>query len=44
MVVHALGLDARTFWRLDARPDTLTELSGRAGRWNLRLGAPHDAG
>ncbi|WP_308072186.1 histidine phosphatase family protein [Streptomyces bambusae] len=39
-VVHALGLPAAVFWRLDARPGTVTELSGRAGRWNLRLGAP----
>ncbi|MBW5482227.1 histidine phosphatase family protein [Streptomyces bambusae] len=38
-VVHALRLPAGTFWRLDARPRTTTELSGRAGRWNLRLGA-----
>ncbi|MFG2293361.1 histidine phosphatase family protein [Streptomyces sp. NPDC048603] len=39
-VVHALGLPAAAFWRLDAKPRTLTELSGRAGRWNLRLGGP----
>ncbi|WP_244173742.1 histidine phosphatase family protein, partial [Streptomyces recifensis] len=37
-VVHALGLPVGTFWRLDAAPLTATELSGRAGRWNLRLG------
>ncbi|WP_411103530.1 histidine phosphatase family protein [Streptomyces sp. cmx-4-9] len=37
-VVHALDLPPQAFWRLDARPRTLTELSGRAGRWNLRLG------
>ncbi|MFH8619365.1 histidine phosphatase family protein [Streptomyces sp. NPDC017979] len=38
-VVHALSLPPQTFWRLDVRPLALTELSGRAGRWNLRLGA-----
>ncbi|MFJ6937601.1 histidine phosphatase family protein [Streptomyces sp. NPDC101132] len=38
-VVHALGLPPAVFWRLDARPGTTTELSGRAGRWNLRLGS-----
>lgn len=39
-VVHALGLPAGAFWRLDVAPLTATELSGRAGRWNLRLGRP----
>ncbi|MEW2133864.1 histidine phosphatase family protein [Streptomyces sp. NPDC005435] len=39
-VVHALRLPAETFWRLDVPPLTVTELSGRAGRWNLRLGRP----
>ncbi|OIK23678.1 histidine phosphatase family protein [Streptomyces malaysiense] len=39
-VVQALGLPASTFWRLDVVPLTVTELSGRAGRWNLRLGGP----
>ncbi|MFK0294918.1 histidine phosphatase family protein [Streptomyces sp. NPDC090442] len=37
-VVHVLGLPAPAFWRLDAPPLAATELSGRAGRWNLRLG------
>ncbi|MEU1778300.1 histidine phosphatase family protein [Streptomyces abikoensis] len=37
-VVHALALPPRAFWRLDVRPLTLTVLSGRAGRWNLRCG------
>ncbi|MEW2314435.1 histidine phosphatase family protein [Streptomyces bauhiniae] len=37
-VVHALSLPTDTFWRLDVPPLTATELSGRAGRWNLRLG------
>ncbi|MFD8753595.1 histidine phosphatase family protein [Kitasatospora sp. NPDC059577] len=46
-VVHALGLPPAVFWRLDVRPLSVTELSGRAGRWNLRCGwdlAPAAAG
>ncbi|NUK69525.1 histidine phosphatase family protein [Streptomyces lunaelactis] len=39
-IVHALALPAEAFWRLDIAPLTLTELSGRAGRWNLRCGRP----
>ncbi|MFJ3788642.1 histidine phosphatase family protein [Kitasatospora sp. NPDC090091] len=39
-VVHGLGLPAHAFWRIDVAPLTLTELSGRAGRWNLRCGQP----
>ncbi|POX37100.1 histidine phosphatase family protein [Streptomyces sp. Ru73] len=39
-VVHAVGLPPESFWRLDVPPLTATELSGRAGRWNLRLGRP----
>ncbi|GAB7184090.1 hypothetical protein ATKI12_3921 [Kitasatospora sp. Ki12] len=38
-VVHALDLPAAAFWRLDVRPLSVTELSGRSGRWNLRCGA-----
>ncbi|MET9885251.1 histidine phosphatase family protein [Streptomyces sp. NPDC006430] len=37
-VVHALELPAATFWRLDVRPDTVTTLTGRLGRWNLQIG------
>ncbi|MQS11291.1 histidine phosphatase family protein [Streptomyces kaniharaensis] len=37
-VVQALGLPPGVFWRLDVRPLSVTELSGRAGRWNLRCG------
>lgn len=40
VVVHALALPTETFWRLDVAPLTLTELSGRAGRWNLSAGRP----
>ncbi|MFF7753162.1 histidine phosphatase family protein [Streptomyces sp. NPDC007971] len=39
-VVQVLGLPTAVFWRLDVPPLTATELSGRAGRWNLRLGQP----
>ncbi|MFC9651748.1 histidine phosphatase family protein [Streptomyces sp. NPDC056937] len=38
--VHALGAPPATFWRIDVRPLTATELSGRAGRWNLLSGRP----
>ncbi|MEV6954505.1 histidine phosphatase family protein [Streptomyces sp. NPDC051183] len=37
-VVAALELPARTFWRLDVRPGTITGLTGRSGRWNLLVG------
>ncbi|WP_251092088.1 histidine phosphatase family protein [Streptomyces sp. Caat 7-52] len=43
-VVDALGIPDSVFWRLDVPPLTVTELSGRAGRWNLRLGRPPAAG
>ncbi|MYY04725.1 MULTISPECIES: histidine phosphatase family protein [unclassified Streptomyces] len=39
-LVHALALPPQAFWRLDVAPLTLTELSGRSGRWNLRCGRP----
>ncbi|MEU0005675.1 histidine phosphatase family protein [Streptomyces sp. NPDC006314] len=39
-VVHVLSLPTAAFWRLDVPPLTATQLSGRAGRWNLRLGQP----
>lgn len=39
-VVHALALPVEAFWRLDIAPLVLTELSGRSGRWNVRLGRP----
>ncbi|WP_055530282.1 histidine phosphatase family protein [Streptomyces graminilatus] len=46
VTVRALGAPESAFWRIDVRPLTATELSGRAGRWNLRvgarLGASHD--
>ncbi|MFJ7524493.1 histidine phosphatase family protein [Streptomyces griseus] len=39
-VVHGLRLPPEAFWRLDVAPLTLTELSGRSGRWNAGLGRP----
>jgi broad specificity phosphatase PhoE len=39
-MVRALALPVETFWRLDVAPLTLTELTGRSGRWNLRCGRP----
>jgi len=41
-VVCALGVPEEAFWRMDVPPLTVTELSGRDGRWNLRLGRPLD--
>jgi broad specificity phosphatase PhoE len=38
--LHALGVPGAAFWRLDVRPLTVTELTGRAGRWNVRWGSP----
>ncbi|WP_406385595.1 histidine phosphatase family protein [Streptomyces sp. NBC_01618] len=39
-IVQALALPTEAFWRLDVAPLTLTGLSGRSGRWNLRCGQP----
>ncbi|MFF4569513.1 histidine phosphatase family protein [Streptomyces sp. NPDC001410] len=38
VVVHALGAPEAAFWRLDVPPLTATEVTGRSGRWNVRLG------
>ncbi|MCX4850812.1 histidine phosphatase family protein [Streptomyces sp. NBC_00893] len=38
VIVGALALPVEAFWRLDVAPLTLTALSGRSGRWNLRCG------
>ncbi|WSQ07031.1 histidine phosphatase family protein [Streptomyces sp. NBC_01231] len=42
-VVHVLGAPSAAFWRLDVPPLTATTISGRNGRWNLRLGHPLDS-
>lgn len=39
-VVYALDLPTAAFWRLDVRPETVTALTGRSGRWNLLVGQP----
>ncbi|MEU7576301.1 histidine phosphatase family protein [Streptomyces sp. NPDC041068] len=36
--VRVLGAPQSAFWRIDVPPLTATELSGRAGRWNIRFG------
>lgn len=38
--VRALGAPESAFWRVDVLPLSVVELSGRAGRWNLRAGRP----
>lgn len=40
LTVHAIGAPTQVFWRIDVQPLTVTELSGRNGRWNLRSGRP----
>ncbi|MEV2197423.1 histidine phosphatase family protein [Streptomyces phaeochromogenes] len=37
-VVLALGAPESAFWRVDVPPLAATEFSGRAGRWNVRVG------
>ncbi|MET9817285.1 MULTISPECIES: histidine phosphatase family protein [unclassified Streptomyces] len=43
-VVSVLGAPHASFWRIDIPPLTAVHLTGRAGRWNLRLGAAMSAG
>ncbi|MCT9091602.1 histidine phosphatase family protein [Streptomyces sp. ASQP_92] len=40
VVLRALDAPESAFWRIDVPPLTATELSGRSGRWNLRMGRP----
>ncbi|WP_328479762.1 histidine phosphatase family protein [Streptomyces sp. NBC_00377] len=40
LLVRGLSLPEPSFWRLDVRPLTAVDLSGRAGRWNLQVGTP----
>ncbi|WP_394436054.1 histidine phosphatase family protein [Streptomyces sp. SGAir0957] len=40
VVVHAIGAPVAAFWRLDVPPLTVTECTGRLGRWNVGLGRP----
>jgi broad specificity phosphatase PhoE len=39
-VVRALGAPESAFWRTDVPPLAAVELSGRSGRWNVRIGRP----
>jgi broad specificity phosphatase PhoE len=34
-IVHAIDAPAKSFWRIDIAPLSVTRLSGRDGRWNL---------
>ncbi|WP_225830442.1 histidine phosphatase family protein [Streptomyces sp. NK08204] len=38
VVVNLLGAPGSSFWRIDVPPLTASEITGRSGRWNLRLG------
>ncbi|WP_327305530.1 histidine phosphatase family protein [Streptomyces sp. NBC_01298] len=42
-VVWALELPPAAFWRLDVRPESVTALTGRSGRWNLLVGQLEEA-
>ncbi|NBE51735.1 histidine phosphatase family protein [Streptomyces boluensis] len=37
-VIHALAAPPQSFWRVDAPPLSAVQLTGRSGRWNLRMG------
>ncbi|MFC5137934.1 histidine phosphatase family protein [Actinomycetospora rhizophila] len=39
-IAHALGAGPAGVWRVDVAPLTLTVLTGRSGRWNLRSLGP----
>lgn len=34
-IVHAIDAPAKSFWRVDVAPLSVTRLSGKDGRWNL---------
>ncbi|MET9333991.1 histidine phosphatase family protein [Streptomyces cellulosae] len=38
-VIRALDAPPASFWRIDVPPLSAVSLTGRAGRWNLRMGA-----
>ncbi|MER5719366.1 histidine phosphatase family protein [Streptomyces sp. NPDC002132] len=38
-LLHALGAPRQAFWRVDVPPLSAFQLTGRSGRWNLRIGA-----
>ncbi|MET9293453.1 histidine phosphatase family protein [Streptomyces sp. NPDC003077] len=37
-VVHVLSAPAGAFWRIDVLPLSTVRLTGRGGRWNVRMG------
>ncbi|MFI2643636.1 histidine phosphatase family protein [Streptomyces sp. NPDC018610] len=39
-LVHALKAPPATYWNIDVRPLSTATVTGRAGRWNLRLEGP----
>jgi broad specificity phosphatase PhoE len=39
-IVHAIGANPRSFWRIDVAPLSETALSGDGGRWNLSIVPP----
>ncbi|WP_331753276.1 histidine phosphatase family protein (plasmid) [Streptomyces sp. NBC_00637] len=41
-VLNALAAPVRSFWRVDVPPLAVVRFTGRAGRWNLRMGALAD--
>ncbi|MEV6667238.1 histidine phosphatase family protein [Streptomyces nigra] len=36
-LLHALGAPRQSFWRIDVPPLSAVQLTGRSGRWNLRI-------
>ena len=42
-LLHALGAPRQSFWRIDVPPLSAVQLTGRSGRWNLRI-APVGSG
>ncbi|MFE5917648.1 histidine phosphatase family protein [Streptomyces sp. NPDC056468] len=42
-VVHVLDAPQRSFWNVDVPPLSTVQLTGRNGRWNLRMGGASDA-
>lgn len=38
-LLHAVGAPAQSFWRVDVPPLSAFQITGRSGRWNLRIGA-----
>jgi broad specificity phosphatase PhoE len=42
-IVHAIGAELRSFWRIDVAPLSLARLNGGAGRWTLASLGPLSA-